>query len=119
MFVLTNTTKRFIPTSQKDSEKPLTFIVKPPTRKTILDFQETLFKGIATDSEGNEMTKIPLSAIMDILLSKCVVGWENVLDEEGNEVVFSEENFCLFNEAEVLTELYQFIKELSESTEKN
>ena len=119
MFVLTNSPKEFIPLSQKDETLPLTFIVIPPTRHTVLEFQETLFKSLSQDNEGNEITQLPLSDIMDIFLTKCVTGWKNVFDDKGTEIPFTLENFNSFNNAEILTELYQFIKELSESTEKN
>ena len=114
MFVLTNSEKEFVPTSQKDKENPLTFLVIPPTRKVVLDVQEKMLKCLGDDSEL-DVTKIPLADLMDSYLDVCVVGWKNVKDEKGNDVVFSKEVFKKFNDLEILTELYNFIRELSEA----
>jgi hypothetical protein len=118
MFVLTNTQKEFIPESEKSSENPLTFIVIPPTRQVVLSLQEELFKSLDI-TDDLSINDLPLAKIMELYLSACVVDWKNVKDEEGNDVPFSQETFKQFNNVEILTELYNFIKELGEGTEKN
>jgi len=126
MFVLTNTPKEFIPSTEKDKENPLTFIVKPPTKRAILDLQESLFKSMSeidTGSENDDSTisldSIPLSEMMNLYLDACVIGWKNVVDINGNELPFSKEIFNDFNDSTILIELYNFCRELTESTEKN
>jgi len=118
MFVITNTSKKFIPESQKNEENPLTFIIKPPTKKTILDLQEHIFKNAG---EGDNMSTddIPLSIMINLYLDTCVIGWENVIDEDGKAIPFTPENFEFFNDSTILIEVYNFCRELTESNEKN
>jgi len=121
MFVLTNATKSFIPSSEKGKENPLTFIVQPPTKKTVLEIQEILYKSLLTDSDEVDISveNIPLATLMDCYIEKCVVDWKNIVDEEGTPIPFSTEKLEYINNSEILMELYNFCKELSESTEKN
>jgi len=119
MFVLTKTTKRFIPSSENSNENPLTFLVKPPTKTAILDIQETIFKSIDSDTEEISIENIPLVTLMNAYFDSCVIGWENVVDEKGDLVEFTKENFENFNNSTILMELYNFCRELSESSEKN
>jgi len=119
MFVLTKSTKKFIPSTEQEKENPLTFLVKPPTKTAILDIQETLFKSIDTNTEEINIDQIPLTSLMNAYLDICVVGWENVVDEEGNFVEFNKDNFESFYNSAILMELYNYCRELSESTEKN
>jgi len=124
MFVLTNTPKEFIPTSEKDNEKPLTFICIPPTRKCVLDIQEQLLKSMADAEETNEETtevmgvSLPISKLMNVYFEACVIDWKNVFDADGKEVPFSKEAFNQFNDLVILTELYTFIQELAEGNAK-
>jgi hypothetical protein len=120
MFVLTDTPKEFIPSTEKEQENPLTFIVKPPTKRTVLDIQETLFKSLDVDDNANvSLNEIPLATLMDAYINACVIGWKNVIDEEKNEVPFSLDKLELFNDTAILMELYNFCKELREGSEKN
>jgi len=119
MFILTNSQKEFIPESEKEQEKPLTFIVNPPTRNIVLRLQEEMFKTINNDDGEISFKELPLAKIMELYLSECVIGWKNVSDEAGKEVPFSKEAFKQFNDVTILTELYNYIKELGEGTEKN
>ena len=121
MFVLTNSPKEFVPSSEKGKEKPLTFICIPPTRKAILDLQEMLVKSLSsTDFEGEETEEVfdgvnlPISKMMELYLDVCVTDWKNVTDEKGNEIPFSKEIFKSFNDTVILMELYNFIKGLAE-----
>ena len=119
MFTITNTSKKFIPTSEKENEvNPLTFIVQPPTKKVILDLQEAIFKN-AADDEDIKTSDIPLSMMINLYLDACVIGWENVVDENNDLIPFSKENFEFFNDSTILIELYNFCRELTESNEKN
>ena len=118
MYVLTNTERQFIPTSQKEEEKPLTFRVIPPSRKTTLDLQELILKSVNAGEEL-ETLDLPLSLMMDLYLEACVIGWENMNDAEGTPIEFTKEDFEGFNSMEILLELYTFVKELAESTPKN
>jgi hypothetical protein len=120
MFVLTDTPKEFIPSTELESENPLTFIVKPPTKRTVLDIQETLFKSLDVDENSDvSVTQIPLAELMDNYINACVVGWKNVVDEDNNPIIFSKDKLELFNDTVILMELYNYCKELTESTEKN
>ena len=114
MFVLTNTPKEFIPESQKDQQSPLTFIWNPPARKTVLDLQELLLKTVDENGELDSAA-LPLSKIMELYLEACVTGWKNIQDAEGNEILFTPETFKQFADVDILTELYNFVKELTES----
>ena len=118
MFVITNSTKKFIPESQTNEENPLTFLVKPPTKSMILDLQEEIFKS-AQEGDDLKVSDIPLSKMINLYLDNCVIGWLNVQDEEGNPLSFSKENLEYFNDSTMLIELYNFCRELAESTEKN
>jgi len=118
MFVLTNTPKEFIPSTEKDQENPLTFIVKPPTKKAVLDMQEQIFKSLG-DADTVSTSDIPLSAMMNLYLETCVIGWKNVVDENGDEIEFTLSNFDNFYDSTILIELYNYCRELTESTEKN
>ena len=121
MYVLTSTPKKFIPSTEANKENPLTFIVQPPTKKVVLDIQEALFKSLDVDSESTDIsiTSIPLAYLMNVYIDACVVDWENIVDEDGKKIPFSKEYLNKFNETNILMELYNFCKELTESTEKN
>jgi len=134
MFVLTNTPKEFIPSIEEGKDNPLTFIVKPPTKKAVLDMQERIFKSISEikeepkkedslikkdEKENISLDAIPLSEMMNLYLDACVIGWKNVVDSEGNEIPFSKEVFEGFYDSTILIELYNYCRELTESTEKN
>ena len=123
MFILTDTPKEFIPLSERDKEQPLTFILKPPTKKAVLEIQETLFKSLNPDSLSGDdevsTDSIPLATLMDAHINVCVVGWKNVFDKDMNPIIFSPEKLNLFNDSTILMELYNECRELSESTEKN
>jgi hypothetical protein len=119
MFVLTNTTKKFIPESQREEENPLAFLIKPPTKKVILDLQEEIFKNANIETDDLQASNIPLSNMINLYLDTCVIGWENVVDEAGKAIPFTKENFEFFSESTILIEVYNFCRELSESTEKN
>jgi hypothetical protein len=114
MFILTNSPKEFIPSSQKDKDDPLTFIVIPPKRQTVLGLQEILLSSVGEDAEL-DMDKIPMSKIMEIYFNDCVIGWKNVVDSNNKPIEFTKENFQLINDIEMLTELYQFIQGLGTS----
>ena len=114
MFILTSTPKEFIPSTQKDNENPLTFIVVPPKRNTVLNLQETLLTH-SVDNGELDVDSIPISQIMNTYLNDCVIGWKNVVDENNNPIEFTKENFELMNDISMLTELYQFIQELAMS----
>jgi len=116
MFVISSSPKKFIPESQKEIKNPLTFIVVPPKRKDVLKLQELV---LAAMGDKEIMAAVPISAIMNLYFESSVVGWENVVGEDNKALEFNEENFTMFNDVEILTELYSFIKELAESTEKN
>ena len=117
-FILTNTPREFVPKSQENTENPLTFICSPPSRKTTLDIQEKIMKSVNTDEEIDSLD-LPIADLMELSLESCVVGWKNVNDADGNPVLFSKEAFSSFNDTVILIELYTYIKELTESTEKN
>jgi hypothetical protein len=121
MFVLTSTPKEFIPSTEKGKEKPLTFVIQPPTKKQVLEIQEALFQSLDLKADEQEvsLSSIPLATLMDAYINACVVGWKNVVDEEGNEVPFSRDNLEFFNDTTILMELYNFCKEMSEGSEKN
>ena len=51
--------------------------------------------------------------VAPLLLKNCVVGWENVVDEEGKPLPFNDENFDLITDLELITELVNFIDTLS------
>ncbi len=115
-FTLTTTPREFVPSNQTDQENPLTFICVPPSRRTVLDLQELILKSVSTDEEIETM-QLPLALMMDLYLSACVIDWKNVFDADGKELPFTE--FTKFNDMQILLELYTYVKELSESTEKN
>jgi len=119
-FILTNTPRDFIPESQKNEENPLTFICIPPTRKMILDTQEKLLQSISLDeiSEDSVANAIPISEMMSLALDTCVVGWKNMVDTDGNDILFSKEAFATFNDQTILMELYSYVKELAEGNLK-
>jgi hypothetical protein len=119
MFVLTDTPKDFIPSTEEEKENPLTFIVKPPTKRVVLEIQETLFRSLDTETSEVSLNDIPLATLMNAYINACVVGWKNVVNEKGDEVPFSQEKLELFNDTTILMELYNFCKELSEGSEKN
>lgn len=125
MFVLTNTPRKFTPTKYKDSENPLSFTIIPPTRKVNLKMQELILRSVnntpnvSEESLNIEGVNLPIADLMDLYLEDCVVDWENVFDENKQPIKFSKEMFNYFNDSEVIVELYNEIKELAESTEKN
>lgn len=118
MFVLTTDPIEFIPTKFKDSNTPLTFIVKPPTRLVALKLQDIILNS-SNMSEKSEFVKLPLTEVMLTYLDACVIDWKNVNDVSGKPVPFTKENFELFNDIEVITELFEFCRELTSGTEKN
>jgi len=115
-FILTNTPREFIPETQKDKENPLTFICIPPTRKLVLDTQEKLLQALSLEemNEDSVANAIPISDMMTLALEACVTGWKNMVDAEGNEILFSKEMFATFNDQTILLELYSYVKELAE-----
>ena len=117
-FVLTNSPKEFIPSTQLDQENPLTFICIPPSRMTVLNLQEKILKSVSAEEEI-ETLDLPIADMMDLYLDACVTGWKNMTDADGKEVEFTKEAFKGFNDMQILMELYSFVKELAESTEKN
>lgn len=118
MFILTTDPIEFIPTKFKKSTAPLTFIVKPPTRLVALKLQDIILNS-SNMSEEAEYVKLPLTEVMLTYLDACVVGWKNINDTSGKAVPFSKENFELFNDIEVITELFEYCRELTSGTEKN
>jgi len=114
MFILTDTEKEFVPTSEKEADNPLTFVIIPPTRRTVLHLQEKLVSSLDDDGELNPKN-IPLADLMDLYFDDCVIGWKNMMDASNNPVIFSKELFKKFNDGEILNELYTEIKGLSES----
>ena len=119
MFVLTDSPQEFIPSTEKEKVNPLTFIVKPPTKRTVLEIQEALFRSLDVEKEEISLNEIPLATLMNAYINACVVDWKNVVDEKREPVPFSLEKLELFNDTTILMELYNFCKELSEGSEKN
>ncbi len=119
MYIMTTDPIDFIPTKFKESELPLTFIVKPPTRLTSLRLQDIILNSTQIVVDGKDATKLPLTEVMSIYLDECVVGWKNVKDSSGNDIKFSKETFELFNDIEIITELFEFCRELVSGNEKN
>jgi len=119
MFILTDTPKEFIPSTEVESENPLTFIIKPPTKRVVLEIQETLFRSLDIEKDEVSLDEIPLAKLMNAYINACVVDWKNVVDENKNSVPFSLEKLELFNDTTILMELYNFCKDISEGNEKN
>ena len=117
-FILSSSPKEFIPETQLTEENPLTFICIPPSRRCVLDLQEQILKSVGL-GEDLETMNLPISDMMSLYLDACVTGWKNMTDAEGKEIEFTKEAFAGFNDMQILLELYTYVKELAESTEKN
>ena len=119
MYILSTDPIEFIPLKFKNSENPLTFIVKPPTRKTALKLQDIILNSSKFEEDGKEAVAIPLETVMELYLDACVIGWKNIFDSNDKAIPFTKENFDLFNDIEVITELFEYCRELTAGTEKN
>ena len=86
MFVLPSEKPiEFVPSVCKDDKKPLTFLIKPPTKSLILQVQSSLAESsINTSSTGNNLNKV-----MNLCLDECIVGWKNCVDENNKPVEFT------------------------------
>jgi hypothetical protein len=133
MYILSKGTRDFIPTSQRDQDSPITFQITPPTRKVVLQGQAMMQKAILksgvqlpTSTEDTlDIEAIGLDSIIDhqseyndLMLDACVVGWKNVVDEDGNEIPFSKEVFKSFNDTLIIQELLAEIQEIKTLPEK-
>ena len=109
MLVIDMSEREFIPSSEKEVEKPVTFIVVPPTRNTILKIQDLL----QTSFTGEDFKKqFKFSEYAKILLDDCLVGWKNIVGADGKDIPFSKENTKYLSDLVMLTELTNFIDEL-------
>ncbi len=121
MFVLpTNKPIEYIPKQFKDIENPPIFLIKPPTKSTVLHIQ-ALLANIALTSEESEERNFtaPLNESMNICLDQCIVGWKNIVDENNNPVEFTKDNFERLNNQDVLMDLYTKVQEYIGGIEKN
>lgn len=132
MLIIDKKTHEFVPTKVKDEENPITFLVKAPTRDTMLRIesitQELIVKYLKEGKELADVTNYEFMyqtarEVTPLLIDSCVVGWKNVMtindDGELVEVPFSKEDLKLFNDVEILNELSQFIDSLAKPSEKH
>lgn len=132
MLIIDKKTHEFVPTKAKDDENPVTFLVKAPTRDTMLRIesitQELIVKYLKEGKELADVTNYEFMyqtarEITPILIDSCVVGWKNIMtiNDEGElvEIPFSKEDLKLFNDVEILNELSQFIDSLAKPSEKH
>lgn len=132
MLILNNKAVEFIPEKEKGKENPATFMVKPPTRDTILQInqltQDVVIEMLQNgeDVENVNINLLALknfSQIKTILIDTCVVGWKNVFEiNEKNEQVeakFDKQKLKDIADMELIEELANFIDDLSKPTEKN
>lgn len=115
----TNTNIEFIPSTEKDAEKPLTFILSPPTYETVLNIQQSFS---ISEKDGKPEINIDNVKIARILLTNCVRGWKNVfsVNEKGEliDLPFTQEHLELVTDIEIITELIAKINELGELKKK-
>ena len=120
MFILpTSKIIEYVPEQYKKLEKPLTFLIKPPTKSTVLQIQALLADVALTSDEETRSFAKPLNESMNICLNQCVVGWKNVFDQDNNPVEFTPENFERMNNQDILMDLYTKVQEYIGGTEKN
>lgn len=134
MFILSNEPWEFVPESQKDVENPITFILVPPTREVALKGQHILQKALAKSNAiqfiGTEDSQEQINAALmtaideqteynELLMSKCIIGWKNVVDAKGNAVAFSKDSFALFNDLAILAEVTTEIQRGKSADPKN
>ena len=91
--------REYILKSDRDSEIPTVWIIKSLTRRESSAVQDN------APAKNGKAPQENSSDITDKYLEKVLLGWKNFKDAEGKEVVFSKENFCMFN-WEVANELF-------------
>ena len=106
----------FVPEKYKNDSNPLTFYYRPPSKSLTLRTQALLASVGLDNQRADDET---LSKLMNMTLSECVVGWKNVVDDKGNPVEFTKDNFERFNDSEVLIDLYSTIQAELAGSEKN
>lgn len=121
MIVVSSKPVEFIPEAEKEKDKPVTFIVKPPTREVVLKLQDLLQENLmhAEDLTNPDllMQSFKFSDYASLILDECVIGWKNVFtkDDNGNlvELPFSKENLKLITDLGIISELVSFIDSLA------
>jgi len=121
MLVLNTNPVEFIPEAEKTAEKPVTFIVKPPTREVTLKLQDILQESLVASQDATNPDSLiqtfKFSEYVKILMDECIVGWKNVFTKDANgelvEVEFSKDKLSMITDIAIINELVSFVDSLA------